>query len=314
MKRRAGKPWRAVVGVLSIVLLIIAIGTLLVHDKSVDVAQPAGVTADKQLDLMIFTVALTMIVIIPVFVLLFSIAWRYREGNSKQTKYSPDDEGSPILESIWWGVPIIIITVLGVVTWISSHDLDPYKPIDGTQPALEVQVISLDWKWLFLYPEQRIASVNELYIPVDRPIHFSLAGDSAMSAMWIPKLGSQVYAMKGMSTQLNLKATEEGVYRGSNTNITGEGYADMHFKVHVVSRGEWNLWLKKAEKQEGLDSKRYEQLAKPSRADAPRQFALKNPNLYNEVVMKYMGHGGQDIQKQPDEYTPIDHDAHGGVH
>lgn len=312
-KRVVNGPKRAIMASVAIVVLLITVAALVLPGKSIDVLQPAGPIAEKQLDLLIFTVSLSMVVIIPVFVLLFFMAWRYREDNPKKQKYSPEDEGNHVLELVWWGIPFVVITILGVATWVTTHDLDPYKPIDGMQPPLEVQVVSLDWKWLFIYPEQRIASVNELYIPVDRPIHFTMAGDSPMSAMWIPKLGSQVYAMKGMSTQLNLMATEKGVYRGSNTNISGDGYADMDFKVHAVSRGEWNVWLKEAEKGETLDSDRYEKLAEPSRADPPKQFALKSPGLYNEIVMKYMGHGGLGVDAH-EEYAPIDHTKLGGSH
>lgn len=312
-QRRMGRrPIAATVATLSVVALLVVIGAVVLPGKSMDVLQPGGVVAEEQLQLLLFTVGLGMTVVIPVFILLFTFAWRYRDGAG--AKHSPNDEGNTMLETIWWGIPIIIITILSVVTWVSTHNLDPYKPIAGTQPPVEVQVVSLNWKWLFIYPEQRIASVNELYIPVDRPIQFMLAGDSPMSAMWIPKLGSQIYAMKGMSTQLNLKATEEGVYRGSNTNISGSGYADMHFKVHAVSRGEWNLWLKEAEKGELLNWERYQQLAEPSRADEPKQFALVSPDLYNEIVMQYMGHGGLGVPGSTDEYEPIDHSEHGGGH
>ncbi|MCA9341469.1 ubiquinol oxidase subunit II [Candidatus Saccharibacteria bacterium] len=294
MTKRGKAPWGPVAGIVAVILAIVVLGVLLLSGKSIDILQPAGVIASQQKDLLIFTVVLTMFAVVPVFILLFMAAWKFREGNPKKTKYSPDDEGNRTLELIWWGIPLTIITILGIVTWVTTHQLDPFRELDNGKEPVRVQVISLDWKWLFIYPDQGIASVNELYIPVNRPINFTLTADSPMSAMWIPKLGSQIYVMKGMSTKLSLMSSETGVFKGSNTNITGKGYSDMYFKVHSVNESSWQDWIKKAEKAEPLNYKQYQELAKPSRNIGIKLFALEDKELFDKVVMKYVSSSGMD--------------------
>lgn len=211
---------------------------VLSHD--IAVLNPEGLIGQKQRDLLIFATLLSMIVIVPVFVMTGLIAWRYRASNTKAT-YSPDWDHSRLFETIWWGVPIAIILVLGVVTWKSSHDLDPYRALDSDVKPLRVQVIAMQWKWLFIYPEQEIASVNYLQIPEKTPINFEITADAPMNAFWIPKLGSQVYAMNGMTTKLHLIANNQGTYRGSSANISGEGFADMVFSTVATSKDDFDI-------------------------------------------------------------------------
>lgn len=275
-----------------LVTAIIVVGTwLLVRDANVAVLNPQGVIANQQRDLIVFTSLLSIVVVIPVFVMLGVIAWKYREGNKNAT-YTPDEEGNKWLEVLWWGIPILIIGVLSVVTWVTTHELDPYRPIASNTPAVKVQVIALQWKWLFIYPDQNIASLNELRIPARTPVDFEITADAPMSSFWIPSLGSQTYAMNGMSSKLSLMADKPGTYRGSNTNINGEGYADMNFNaVALKDRAAFDSWVasvKDDESHHHLDEGVYEQLEKPTKKDPVTYYHLHEKALYTEVMQKYM--------------------------
>lgn len=265
---------------------------LYLADKDVAVFNPQGIIASQQRDLIVFTLLLSVVVVVPVFVLLGVFAWKYREGNG--ARYTPEVEGNRWLEILWWGIPIIIIGILSVVTWVSTHQLDPYKPIESNVKAVKVQVVALQWKWLFLYPEQNVATVNELKIPAGTPISFELTADGPMSAFWIPSLGSQVYAMSGMSTKLSLQADRPGQYRGSNTNINGKGYAGMSFKaVALQSRDDFDKWARKIQAEKGhnhMDSGIYEELMKPSEKTPVTYYHLHDTGLYDKIVNKYMHH------------------------
>lgn len=297
-KRTFLTPVRVIVGAL-LLAGFIGLGVwLLLAGKNIAVFNPQGVIAAHQRDLIVFTLTLSLFVVIPVFVMLGVFAWRYREGNTK-AKHRPDEDGNKWLEALWWGIPIIIIAILSVVTWVSTHQLDPYKPLVSNEKPLKVQVVALQWKWLFLYPEQRIATVNELRIPVGVPVNFELTADAPMSAFWIPNLGTQVYAMNGMSSKLSLQADKEGVYHGSNSNINGEGYADMGFKAVAIPKDAFSNWAKAtklASDNDGLamDWDRYQELAKPSRKDPVNYYQLRELGLYNRIMQKYMSgdHGG----------------------
>lgn len=260
---------------------------LLLKDATIDVLEPTGLIADEQRKLLYFTLGLSALVVVPVFTLLGLFAYKYREGRGAEHK--PEQEGNYILEAVWWGIPIIIIVILAVVTWQTSHSLDPYKKIESDNPTISVQVVALQWKWLFIYPDYGIATVNHLPIPVDHPIHFTLAADAPMSAFWIPSLGSQVYSMNGMSSELNLIANKTGEYTGYNTNINGQGYAQMKFTTHVQSIEEFDEWTKRAAASDvRLTAATYEDLARPSVPDSTETYRLGEKNLYDTIVEKYM--------------------------
>lgn len=280
--------------ILSLVILAFFVaGGLFLRTLHVPVFMPSGEIADQQRDLIIFTLILAAIVVIPVFVLLVVFAVRYRESNSA-ADYQPEMRDNKKLEVIWWGIPIAIIVVLSIVTYITSHSLDPYRAIKSDKPALEVKVIALQWKWLFIYPEQKIASVNDLTIPADRPVHFTLSADAPMSAFWVPDLGSQIYSMNAMSSQLNLIANETGTYKGYNTNINGEGYAKMVFDVHSVREADFDTWAVNIhDTNPGLNEFEYEKLATPAVASSPQYFRLDDNAIYEKTIMKYM-HGSGD--------------------
>ena len=273
----------------SVALIAIAFlgAYLLIQGKDIALFNPAGPVGEQQKNLFIFTTILGMAVVIPVFIITFTFAWKYRESNTK-AKYTPEVGSNHILEIIWWGIPIIIILILAILTWQTSHSLDPYKKLDSPKEALKVQVVSLQWKWLFIYPDQNIATVNELHIPTGRPVDFEITADSPMNGFWIPKLGTQVYAMNGMTTKLSLQADKAGMYRGQSNNISGEGYADMHFDVVAVDDKAFNAWADKAMDNDGIDWTTYQELAKPSTISEPRTYMLHETNLFTLILGKYM--------------------------
>ena len=266
------------------------------NTHTIDVLSPKGDIGEKQRQIIVYSTALMAIVVVPVLILTFGIAWRYREGNKKAT-YSPNLAGNRWAEAIWWIVPLIIISILSVVAWRSSHELDPYRPLASDVKPLKIQVIALEWKWLFIYPEEHVATVNHLPIPTNRPLDFTITSDAPMNSLWMPQLGGQVYAMSGMNTQLHLIATEPGDYRGSSANISGSGFADMHFTVHATDAAQFDAWASQTTASaEQLTADTYSKLAEPSTLDAPASFALPSDsaNLYDTVIHKYMMSGMQE--------------------
>jgi cytochrome o ubiquinol oxidase subunit 2 len=308
-------PWKIALFVL-FVAIIIGLGLfLLLSGKNIAVLNPQGVVAGKQKDLIIFTTLLGMVIIIPVFVMLFAFAWKFREGN-KKAKYTPEVSGSRWLETIWWAIPIAIIAILSVVTWYSSHDLDPYRQLASEKKPIRVQVVALQWKWLFIYPDQGVASVNELRFPEKTPVNFEITADAPMSAFWIPNLGSQTYAMNGMSSKLSLEADKIGEYRGSNSNINGKGYADMNFKAIVTSQQDFTQWTKDIftpEDHLDLMMSTYEELAKPSEKYPVKYYMLHDQRLYDKILNKYMQHGSDEPNETMD-HDSMNYDHEGMTH
>lgn len=291
-------PWFAAGGLTLVVAVAIVIAIISMQGTDVAVLNPKGAVAEAERDLFLFTLSLSAFVVIPVFTMVTVFAWRYRENN-KRAKYTPEASHNTWIEALWWGIPILIIGILGVVTWVSTHQLDPYKPLASNEKPIKVQVVAMQWKWLFLYPEQQVASINVLKIPVGVPINFEVTADAPMSTFWIPSLGTQIYAMNGMSARLSLIADEPGIYRGSNSNISGEGYADMHFNVETLpDRRAFERWAEMVRDQNGhdhMDMGVYEKLARPSKGDPPAYLHLHDTDLYAKVIDKYMQHEGEDI-------------------
>lgn len=285
-KKDSSKKHISFLACLTTIVVLGLAGALFVLDTAV--LTPSGVIAEKERHLILFTLLLGGLIVIPVFVMLFFVAWRYREEN-KKASYDPNLHGNNFLEALWWGVPLVLISILGIVTWQSSHDLDPYRALDSEVKPVKVQVVALQWRWLFIYPEENVASINELYVPVNTPINFEITSDAPMNSFWIPRLGGQVYAMTGMSTKLHLEANKEGQYEGSSANISGQGFADMRFMSNVVSTSKYEEWLKSARTKEGLDETLYSQISDPSKDHEPRSFVLKKHDLYDTIIMKYMG-------------------------
>jgi cytochrome o ubiquinol oxidase subunit II len=283
-------------GVLGIVLALLAVVVALagwyLHGHVIPVLQPAGEVGDKERNLMIFAVAISLVVVVPVFIMLGLFAWRYREGNP-HGRYDPKLEGSRAAETVWWLVPTAIITIIAVVTWNSSYALDPFKPLASSNKTLHIQVVALDWKWLFIYPDQDVARVNVVDIPVGTPVEFDITSDTVMTSFWAPQLGGQMYAMPGMTTQLNLQADKAGDYHGVAANISGKGFADMTFTVHALPPEVYGDWLHVMHRlPQHLTAAAYDQLAKPSVVTQPNElrngYSGVDPNLYDTIVMKYM--------------------------
>lgn len=264
------------------------------------VLNPAGDVAAQQGDLVLLATLLMLIVIVPVILLTFFFAWKYRQSNT-EAEYDPEWHHSTKLELVIWTVPLIIIIILGAITWISTHKLDPYRPLDRIDaqralPAdvkpLVVEVVAMDWKWLFFYPEQGIATVNELAAPVDRPIHFKLTSTTTMNAFYVPDLAGMIYAMPGMQTELNAVINKEGAYKGMASHYSGAGFSGMTFKFHGLTDEGFTQWIAQA-KADGntLDRATYLELAKPSERNPVERFAQVEPNLYEAVLNRCVEEG-----------------------
>lgn len=288
------KRWRSALAlIIPILFAIVVLGLTAwyLHDKNVAVLQPAGQVADKSRNLMRLWAILSIFVLVPVFTLAIFIAWRYRETNPRPKKYQPDWDRSRKLEGLWWGGPSVLILIMSVVTWVSSHTMDPYRPLVSTKKPLTVQVVALDWKWLFIYPEQHVASVNMLHIPVNTPVSFQITSDTVMNSFWIPTLGSQIYAMPGMSTRLHLIANKTGDFYGTPANISGKGFSGMIFTARSSSQASFDAWVASAQHaNDNLDSANYAALAKPSINNAVKDYSPVQDDLYTSLVEKYMSH------------------------
>ena len=271
---------------LFVVALLVATAVYL-GNTDIAVIHTAGPIAALEWRVILITVLLSGIVVVPVFWLLFYFAWKYRAGSpAAEAHHRPDwDHDSRAAEIAWWLAPSAIIVVLSVVAWVSSHTLDPYKPLPGGTP-IEIQVVALEWKWLFIYPQEGIASVNMLEIPVGTPIHFSLTADAPMNSFWVPKLGGQIMVMPGMSTQLNLRADRAGEFSGSSANISGEGFSGMGFVVRAVTKDEYDVWVASVRTSSApLDASSYARLASPTSNNKMATYSLIDSHLYNEILM-----------------------------
>ena len=248
-----------------------------------------GMVGLAQRDLILICIGLMLIVVIPAIVLTFVFAWRYRAGNTK-AKYMPDWSHSTKVEIVVWGVPLIIIAVLAVIVWKSTHELDPYKPLDVAGEPLHVDVIATDWKWVFVYPDLGIATVNQLNFPANRPLAFNITSNSTMNTFFIPQLGGQIYAMAGMTTKLHLIANENGEFDGISANYSGAGFTGMKFKAVATSQADFEAWVnevKQSPKQ--LDKAEYEALAKASENNPVTLYSVAPADQFQTIVDKYEG-------------------------
>lgn len=272
--------------VLLVVIGVIAGAVLLLHGHNFALLNPQGMIANKEKRLALITVALSLIIIVPVFCMAFWFSWKYRETNDAE--YRPDWDHNWVAETTWWVVPLILISVLALITWRSTHELDPFKAIASTRKPITIQVVAMEWKWLFIYPEQHIATVNYVQFPEKTPVNFRVTADAPMNALWIPQLGGQIYAMSGMSTQLHLMADKQGNYRGSSANLSGKGFAGMKFIAHSSSQIDFDQWVSEVQKSSNhLDGDSYNQLAKPSTNNKVSYLSSADDNLYNKVMLKY---------------------------
>jgi cytochrome o ubiquinol oxidase subunit 2 len=254
---------------------------------------PAGDVAVQQRDLLLEATGLMLLVIIPVMALTVLFAWRYRHSNPA-ARYEPDWDHSTQLELVIWAAPLMIIICLGALTWVGTHLLDPYRPLTrihaGGEPApaihpLQVNVVALDWKWLFIYPDYGIATVNELAAPVDRPIDFHITASSVMNSFYIPALAGQIYAMPGMQTRLHAVINKAGTYQGFSANYSGAGFSGMKFVFRGLNNQEFENWLnQERHSTETLDRSSYLQLARPSENEPVRRYHAVDPQLFRVIL------------------------------
>jgi cytochrome o ubiquinol oxidase subunit II len=305
MSKKNKKSLRTIASIVCSVLAFAAIIALLMKGHTPGILAPAGTIAEQQRDLIVWTSLLSLVIVVPVFTMTFYIVWKYRVGN-KKARYSPTMHSSTLAETIWWLVPLALIIGLAVVIWNTTHSLDPYKPITSSQKALTIQVVALDWKWLFLYPEENIATVNYVQIPVDRPVHFQITADAPMNSFWIPQLGGQIYAMAGMTTDLHLMANKAGTYRGVSANLSGEGFAGMKFDTVASSSSDYDVWVDDVRNgAASLASADYKLLAAPSQNNPVATYSFYEASLYHTILMKYMTPSSSHDAKPADK----DHDA-----
>ncbi|OGT53958.1 MAG: cytochrome ubiquinol oxidase subunit II [Gammaproteobacteria bacterium RIFCSPHIGHO2_12_FULL_42_13] len=259
-------------------------------EQFVGMLNPKGIITYHERKLFFDTLALMLIVVLPVIVMSIAFVYHYQASHHIRD-YKPNWSHSYFLETIWWTVPCVIITILAVLTWKKTHELDPYNPIPhGTSPPLLIEAIALPWKWLFIYPAQHIATINYLVLPVNQEVEFWMTTDNVpMSALFIPQLGSQIYAMAGMRTRLHLIGNERGTYDGLNTQYNGAGFSGMHFVVKVVTADEMQQWyadMKRSTNQ--LSQATYQTLLKPTEANAPTFYAGVAPHLFEGVIQLYL--------------------------
>ncbi|WP_136068816.1 ubiquinol oxidase subunit II [Modicisalibacter radicis] len=284
---------------------------LLLSGCSSALMDPQGPVGEAQKSLIITAFLLMMIVVIPVIVMTVVFGWRYRATNLA-AKYTPDWAHSNKIEIVVWLIPCVIILFLAIITWKTSHSLAPQKPLGTKAETLEIQVVSLDWKWLFIYPEQDIAAVNEVAIPVDVPVHFHVSSASVMNSFFIPALGSQIYAMAGMDNDVNLIASEVGVYDGRSTNYSGAGFSEMLFDARAMPQGEFEAWVdkvKQAPKSLTFNGT-YPKLAEPS-IDVPvLYFSDVSPELYRNIIESFNnGRRGEGGNNGGDSEAPMSAEA-----
>jgi cytochrome o ubiquinol oxidase subunit 2 len=280
-----------IIGIMVVILGFLSVAAWYLHHTNIPVLEPKGPVGLQERNLLFFGLALSLFVVIPVFSMLFFISWKYRESNTK-AKYSPDFDHSRIAETIWWLIPSILIAILSVVGWNASHTLDPYRPLSSKNPQMTIQVVALDWKWLFIYPQQHIATVNQVQFPKDTPVDFEITSDSVMNSFWVPQLGGQIYAMPGMSSQLHLMASQTGNFNGVSANISGTGFAGMTFDAKATSAQDFANWTRYVqESPHTLSMSAYNKLDQPSQNNPVAYYSSGTQDLYDTILAKYDGPG-----------------------
>ncbi|MDB6452623.1 ubiquinol oxidase subunit II [Falsirhodobacter sp. 20TX0035] len=257
------------------------------------VLAPAGDIAAQQRDVLVISTLLMLLIIIPVIALVIFFAWKYRESN-KDAEYDPEFHHSTRLELVIWAAPLMIIIALGALTWVGTHLLDPYRPLDriaADKPItedyapLQVQVVAMDWKWMFIYPEYGVATVNELAVPVDRPVEFTITATSVMNAFYIPAMAGMIYAMPAMETKLHGVLNNEGTYEGFSSHYSGHGFSHMRFSTYAMQPADFDGWVEKVRTEgSALDRTRYAELEKPSEAVPVMYFGNVAPDLWHAIL------------------------------
>lgn len=290
-KNGIGKTIGCIVLALAGLVLLI---TALLKGNNVALFHAKGMIAHEQLGLMVITVGIMLVIAIPVLFLLYFTAWKYRESN-KKAAYNPNLRHGKMLDLNMWLIPFAFMIVLAMIMWPATHRLEPIKPIAADKEPLTIQVVSMRWKWLFIYPEHNIATVNFVQIPVDTPVEFELTADeSPMSSFWIPNLGGMLYAMTGHVNQLNLIADTPGDYPGSSGEINGSGFAGMKFTARASSEADFKAWVQEVRQSpKVLDATEYNKLLNPTEYHPPTLYAAADSYLYDNMLKKYMGNNGE---------------------
>jgi cytochrome o ubiquinol oxidase subunit 2 len=255
-----------------------------------NILDPQGPIGAADVSIMIDSVAIMLAIVVPTIIAIFAFAFWFRASNTS-ARYLPDWEYSGRIELVVWSVPALTIILLGGVAWIGAHQLDPAKAIEpakaveGSAKPLTIQAVSLDWKWLFIYPDQQVATINTLTVPAGVPLRFALTSSSVMNVFFIPQFGSMIYTMNGMATQLNLRADNPGTFQGLSAHFSGDGFSDMHFDVHVVPPEQFTQWAQDAlHAEKSLDARSYAEIAKPSMKNPPMTYRLADPQLFSSIV------------------------------
>jgi len=249
-----------------------------------NILDPQGPIGAADKTILIDSLAIMLAIVLPTIVAVFGFAFWFRASNSK-ARYLPDWAYSGRIELVVWSIPTLTIILLGGVAWIGAHQLDPAKPVEGSGKPLTIQAVSLDWKWLFLYPDQQVATINTLTVPAGVPLRFELTSSSVMNVFFIPQFGSMIYTMNGMATQLNLRADRPGTFGGLSAHFSGDGFSDMHFDVHVVPSEQFSKWAQDASRADkSLDERSYGEIAKPSMKSQPAIYRLADPQLFHSIV------------------------------
>lgn len=278
---------KTIIIVLACLMLLFAV---LIKRGNLQLLEPAGYIATIQSRILATALILAAIIASLIIATFFFVAFRYKEG--KGAKYTPEWTTSKSVQSLAWGIPFLVICAISVVLWNTAHMVDPFRPISSANKPVTIQVVALRWKWLFIYPNDRIATVNQLEIPVGTPVQFQLTADAPMNSFWIPRLSGQVYAMTGMVTQLHIEADKAGTYTGSPAEMSGDDFAGMVFTVKAVSNQEYVAWAASARSAlQVLDYTSYTKLAQPSGYVQPAIYQLREPNLFDAIVMQYMAPG-----------------------
>jgi cytochrome o ubiquinol oxidase subunit 2 len=269
-------------------LAVVLIGVAILGGCSEGVLDPKGPIAAADRQILLNSLGIMLAIVIPVILATLGVAFWFRASNER-ARYRPNFEYSGRLELLVWSIPAMTVFLVGGVAWVGAHDVSPSKPIVSTVKPLRIQVASLDWKWLFIYPDQGVASVNRLTIPVGTPISLELTSSGVMNSFFVPQLGSQIYTMSGMVTRLHLQADQPGTYRGFSAQFSGEGFADMHFDADAVTSEKFTQWLDGVRSAgPELNAKTYADLVKPSTAVAPFTYRSVEPGLFDKITVSEM--------------------------
>jgi cytochrome o ubiquinol oxidase subunit 2 len=263
--------------------LVVAAASLTTAACSRGLFDPVGPVGRAEKQILINSTAIMLAIIVPTMIATIAFAWWFRRGNSK-ARYRPDWEYSGAVEMVVWAIPALTIMLLGGIAWIGSHELEPSRPLPSKSPALKVDVVSLDWKWLFIYPGQGVATVNQLVIPAGTPVSFRLTSATVWNSFFVPQMGTMIYTMPRMATRLNLQADRPGIYNGQSSHFSGDGFPGMQFKVRALPPDQFAMWAQGAHAGPALDVPAYEQLQKPSSYVKPFTYGSVQAGLFDAIV------------------------------